>query len=172
MASNNISIEVEEINVLLRCNEGDGINREDSVNQNKINEIITETPKETEIAGEVSNVELSLAKEFGAAKLLGTRRNVSKNPKARDNLSEPPKINKSCAAKENRVHGSPNPCASATWKRRERKKTRDNMVVGFQSHWKKRMAKIKEDNCEVSAKRFQAALNGENKTLEKAGADV
>ena len=46
------------------------------------------------------------------------------------------------------------------------------MVVGFQSHWKKRMAKIKEDNCEVSAKRFQAALNGENKTLEKAGADV
>jgi len=34
------------------------------------------------------------------------------------------------------------------------------------------MAKTEADYCEVSAKRFQAALNGENKTFEKAGADV
>ena len=117
-------------------------------------------------------MELSLAQEFRVAKLLGTGRNVSKNPNARDNLSEPPKLNKSCAAKENRVHGSPTSCASATWKHRERKKPRGNMVAGFQSHGKKRMAEIEEDQCEVSAKRFQTALNGENKTLEKAGADV
>ena len=108
-ARNNVSIEVEEINVSLRCNEGDGIIREDSVNQIQINEIITETPKETETASEVSNVELSLAQEFGVTKLLGMGRNVSNNPNARDNLSEPPKLNKPRAAKENRVHGSPTP---------------------------------------------------------------
>ena len=76
--SNNVSIDVEEINASLRCNEEDGIIREDSVNQKRINETITETPKETEIIEEVSNVELSLAQEFGAAKLLGTSSNVSK----------------------------------------------------------------------------------------------
>jgi len=117
MASNNINIEVEEINVSLRHNEGDGITREDSVNQNRINEIITEelkTPKETEIAGEVSNEELSLAQEFGVTKLLGSGRSVSKSPNARDNLSEPPKLNKSRATKESRVHSSPNPCDSPT----------------------------------------------------------
>lgn len=62
--SNNISIEVKEINVPLRRNEGDGINREDYVNQNKIKEIIVEklkTPKETKVVGEVNNEELSLA---------------------------------------------------------------------------------------------------------------
>ena len=63
-ASNNISIEDKEINASLRHNEGGGITREDSVNQNRVKEIIIEdlkTPKETEIAGEVSNEELSLA---------------------------------------------------------------------------------------------------------------
>nr|POE74860.1 hypothetical protein CFP56_22060 [Quercus suber] len=93
---------------------GDGIIREDSVNQNRFNEIIIETPKETEIAEKMSNVELSLAQEFGAAKLLETSSNVSKNPKARDNLSEPPTLNKSRAAKENKVQGSSAPRASAT----------------------------------------------------------
>ena len=34
------------------------------------------------------------------------------------------------------------------------------------------MAETKEDQCEVLAKRFQIALNGENKTLEKARVDV
>ena len=34
------------------------------------------------------------------------------------------------------------------------------------------MAETEEDQCEVLAKRLQTALNGENKTLEKAGADV
>lgn len=114
MASNNVSIEGEEINVSLRRNEGDGIIREDSVNQNRFNEIIIETPKETEIAEKMSNVELSLAQEFGAAKLLVMSSNVSKNPKARDNLSEPPTLNKSRAAKENKVQGSSAPRASAT----------------------------------------------------------
>nr|POE94924.1 mdis1-interacting receptor like kinase 2 [Quercus suber] len=162
---------IEEINVSLRRNEGDGITREDSVNQNRINEIITEElkiPKKTKIAGEVSNVELSLAQEFGVAKLLGTGRSVSKNPNAHDNLSEPPKLNESRAAKENRVHDSPNPSASTTWKCRERKKYRDNMAASFQSQRKKRMIETKAAYYEVSAKRFQLALNGENKTFEKA----
>ena len=112
-------------------------------------------------------MELSLAQEFRAAKLLGMGRNVSKNPNARDNLSEPPKLNKSCAAKENRVYGSPNPRAPTTWKHRERKKARDNMAVDFQPQGKKRIAETEADYCEVLAKWFQAALNGENKTFER-----
>ena len=117
-------------------------------------------------------MELSLAQEFGAAKLLGTSSNVSKNPKARDNLSEPPKLNKSRAAKEIKAPDSSTPRASATWKRRERQKLKGNMAASLQSQGKKRVAETEEGQCEVSAKRFQTALNGENKTLEEAGADV
>ena len=62
--SNNDSSEAEDIIASLRRNEGDGIIREDSAIQNRDKEIITgelKTPKEIEIAGEVSNEELSLA---------------------------------------------------------------------------------------------------------------
>lgn len=46
------------------------------------------------------------------------------------------------------------------------------MAAGFQSHGKKRVAETEEDQCEISSKLLQTALNGEHKTLEKAGADV
>ena len=55
MASNNINIEVEEINVSLRHNEVDGIIREDTTFKNRVNETIIKelkTPKETEIVVE------------------------------------------------------------------------------------------------------------------------
>ena len=89
------------------------------------------TPKETEIAGEVSNEELSLTQEFGAANLLGLGRNVTRCSNACDNFSETPKLNKSRAAKESRVHKSPNSRALSTWTLRERKKPRDITTVGF-----------------------------------------
>ena len=62
-ASNNDSIEAEDI-ASLRRNEVDGIIREDSAFQNKVNEIITrelKTPKETKIVVEVDDEELCLA---------------------------------------------------------------------------------------------------------------
>ena len=122
--SNNDSSEAEDIIASLRHNEGDGIIREDSAIQNRDKEIITgelKTPKEIEIAGEVSNEELSLAQEFGVANLLGSGRSMTNNPNACDNLSENPKLNKSRAAKEIRVHKSPNSHASPTWTRKEKK---------------------------------------------------
>ena len=119
--SNNDSSEAEDIIASLRRNEGDGIIREDSAIQNRDKEIITgelKTLKETEIAREVSNEELSLAQEFGVANLLGSGRSMKNNPNACDNLSENPKLNKSRAAKEIRVYKSPNSHASPTWTRK------------------------------------------------------
>ena len=74
----------------LKRNEGEGIIREDTGVQNRVNEgIIGElnTSKETEIEVEACNEELSLAKEFGAAKLLGSGRNANKNLTPRNNSS-------------------------------------------------------------------------------------
>ena len=84
--SNNDGIEADEI-VSLKRNEGGGIMREDTADQNRVNaEIIGElnTPKETEIEEVACDEELSLAKEFGAAKLLGSGRKANKNPTPRD----------------------------------------------------------------------------------------
>ena len=57
--------------------------REDMADQNRINEDIIgvlNPPKETEIEEVACNEELSLAKEFGAAKLLDSDRKAKKKP--------------------------------------------------------------------------------------------
>ena len=124
MASINDSIEAEEI-MSLKRNEGEGIIREDTVVQNKVNErIIGElnTPKEIEIEVEVCNEELSLAKEFRVAKLLGLRRNANKNPTPRDNsspiahdnLSGTSSLKMSRDTDGNRVHKQKSPHTSCT----------------------------------------------------------
>ena len=97
---------------------------------------------------------------------------MTRSPSTRDNLSENPTLNKSRAAKESRVHKSPNSCASPTWTRRERKKPKGNTTISFQLQGRKRMAGTEPDHTEVSTKRFQAALSGENKTFVVAGVDV
>ena len=180
-ASNNINIEDEQINASLRYNEGDGITREDSISQNRVKEIIIEdlkTPNETKIAGEISNEELSLAQEFGVANLLGLGSSLIRSPSthdnlnACDNLSENPTLKKSHAAKESRVHKSPNSHAAPTRTRRERKKPKGNMAASFQVQGRKRMARTEVDHTQVSAKRLQVALSGENKTFVVVGADV
>ena len=112
--SNNDGIEADEI-ISLKRNEGGGIMREDTADQNRVNEeIIGElnTPKETEIEEVACNKELSLAKEFRAAKLLGSSRKANKNPtsrdisnpSARDNLNDTPSLKSSRDMDGNRVH--------------------------------------------------------------------
>jgi len=146
-ASINDSIEAKEI-ISLRLNEVDGFIREDMAFQNRVNErIIRElkTPKEIKIGVEVSNKELSLAQEFGVAKLLGLGRNATKNPipcdnlshSACDNLTGKSSLNKSHDNEGIRVHKSKTPRASRTWTRKERSKPRDNTAASFQTQGKK-----------------------------------
>ena len=154
---------------------------EDTVNQKGIKEKIIEdlkTPQETEFAGEGNNEELSLAQEFWAANMLGTGRSLTRSPSAcenlsaRDNLSENPTLKQSRAAQEVRIHNTPTSCASSTWTRRERKKSKGNTAARFQSQEKKRTPVTEADHTEVSVKRVQKILSGENKTFVMAGADV
>ena len=194
-ASINVSLEDEEVIGSLRSNEGDGINMGDTVNQEGIKEKIIEdlkTPKETEFADEGNKEELSLAQEFGAASMLGTGRSLARSPNAcenlsaRDNLSVNPTLKQSRAAQEVRIHNTPNSRAaqevrihntpnsrvSSTWTRRQREKSKGNTAANFQSQGKKRRAVTEADHNEVSAKRVQKILSGENKTFVMAGADV
>ena len=107
------------------------------------------TSKETEIEVEACNEELSLAKEFGAAKLLGSGRNANKNltPRnnssliTRDNLSGTSSL-KSHNTNGNRVHKQKSPHASCTWTRRERIKPKDNTTARVQTQGKKRMVAL------------------------------
>ena len=149
--STNDIIEAEEI-MSLKRNEGEGIIREDTGVQNRVIEgIIGElnTSKETEIEVEACNEELSLAKEFGAAKLLGSGRNANKNltPRnnssliTRDNLSGTSSL-KSHDTNGNRVHKQKSPHASCTWTRRERIKPKDNTTARVQTQGKKRMVAL------------------------------
>ena len=194
-ASINVSLEDEEVIGSLRSNEGDGINMGDTVNQEGIKEKIIEdlkTPKETEFADEGNKEELSLAQEFGAASMLGTGRSLARSPNAcenlsaRDNLSVNPTLKQSRAAQEVRIHNTPNSRAaqevrihntpnsrvSSTWTRRQREKSKGNTAANFQSQGKKRRVVTEADHNEVSAKRVQKILSGENKTFVMAGADV
>ena len=109
----------------LKRNEGIGIMREDTVVQNKVNEeIIGElnTPKEIEIEVEACNEELSLAKEFGAVKILGSERKANKNPTphdnsspiAHDNLSGTSSLKLSRDTEGNKVHKQKSPRTSRT----------------------------------------------------------
>ena len=118
--------------------------REDTVVQNKVNEeIIGElnTPKEIEIEVEACNEELSLAKEFGAAKFLGSERRASKNPTPRDNpsliacdnLSGTLSLKLSRDTEGNRVHKQESPRTSHTWTRRERISPKNNTAARVQA---------------------------------------
>ena len=138
-ASTNDSIEADEI-VSLKRNKGVGIMREDTAVQNRVNEeVIWElnTPKETEIEVEACNEELSLAKQFGAAKFLGSERKASKNPTprdnpsliARDNLSGTSSLKLSRDNEGNRVHKQKSPRTSCTWTRRERISPKNNTAA-------------------------------------------
>ena len=166
----------------LKCNEGEGIIREDTGVQNRVNEgIIGElnTSKETEIEVEACNEELSLAKEFGAAKLLGSERNANKNLTPRDNSSPITHDNlsgtsslKSRDTNGNRVHKQKSPCASCTWTRRERIKPKDNMTTRVQTQGKKRMVAPEVYHMAGSAKRFQVTHSEEEKSFVVVGANV
>ena len=123
--STNDSIEVEEI-MSLKRNEGEGIIREDTSVQNRVNEgIIGElnTSKETEIKVE-----------------LNTPRNNS-SLITRDNLSGTSSL-KSHDTNGNRVHKQKSPHASCTWTRRETIKPKDNTTARVQTQGKKRMVAL------------------------------
>nr|POE50449.1 hypothetical protein CFP56_48082 [Quercus suber] len=84
------SIEVENISSLMR-NDVDGISREDMALKNKFNGEITEelkSPNDIETILEANNEELCLAKEFGAAILLGSEKKTTKIPRPHYNLSD------------------------------------------------------------------------------------
>ena len=110
--------------------------------------------------------------------MLGLGRSLTRSPSAcenlsaHDNLSDNPTLKQSRAAKDVRIHNTPTSCASSTWTRRERKKSKGSTVANFQSQGRKRMAVTEADHTEVSAKRVQKILSGENNTFVMAGADV
>ena len=141
-ASTNDSIEADDI-VSLKRDKGVGIMREDTVIQNRINEEVIEelkTPKETKIEVDACNEELSLAKQFGAAKFLGSERKVSKNPTphdnpsliARDNLSGTSSLKLPRDKEGNRDHKQKPPCTARSWTRRERSSPKINTAAGVQ----------------------------------------
>nr|POF15877.1 hypothetical protein CFP56_17117 [Quercus suber] len=151
--SNNDGIEADEI-VSLKRNERGGIMREDTTDQNRVNEeIIGElnTPKETEIEEVVCNEELSLAKEFGAAKLLGSGRKANKtpnphdisNPSARDNLSGTPSLKLSRDTDGNRVHKQKASRSTRTWTCRKRISSKNNTAAQVKLHGKKKSGCIR-----------------------------
>ena len=110
----------------LKRNEGEGIIREETGVQNRVNEgIIGElnTSKETEIKVE-----------------LNTPRNNS-SLITRDNLSGTSSL-KSHDTNGNRVHKQKSPHASCTWTRRETIKPKDNMTARVQTQGKKRMVAL------------------------------
>ena len=123
--------------------------REDTADQNRVNaEIIGElnTPKETEIEEVACNKELSLAKEFGAAKLLGSSRKANKNPtsrdisnpSARDDLSGTPSLKLSRDMDGNRVHKQKASCSARSWTRRERISSKNNTAAQVKLQGKKK----------------------------------
>ena len=148
--SNTDDIEADET-ISLKRNEGGGIMREDTADQNRVNaEIIGElnTPKEIEIKEVACNEELSLAKEFGVGKLLGSGRKANKNPtsrdisnpSARDKLSGTPSLRLSHDMDGNRVHKQKASCSARTWTCRERISSKNNMTAQVKLQGKKRVA--------------------------------
>ena len=104
---------------------------------------------------EANNKEVFLAKEFGAATLLGAAKRATKNPTSRVNLSDSSKLKKSRNSLEAKsLHSEPNHVAS-TWTRRERK-TKGNTARTYQPPGKKRVTRTEADLPAVLAKRFQA----------------
>ena len=157
--------------------------RVDTANQNRVSaKIIGElnTPKETEIKEVACNEELSLAKEFGAAKLLGSGRKANKNPtscditnpSARDKLSDTPSLRLSHDMDGNRVHKQKASCLARTWTCRERISSKNNTAAQVKLQGKKRMVAFKVSHMAGLAKRFQVIHNEEEKSFVVAGADV
>ena len=157
--------------------------REDTADQNRVNEeIIGElnAPKETEIEEVACNEELSLAKEFGAAKLLGSGRKANKNPNpcdisnpsARDNLSGTPSLKLSCDTDGIRVHKQKASHLAHTWTRRERISSKNNMAAQVKLQGKKRVFTSEVSHMAGLAKRFQVIHNEDEKSFVVAGVDV
>ena len=76
----------------------DKIRKEATGLKDRVNEeIIVElkTPNQTESVLEANKEEVYLAKEFGAATLLGSGKRTPKNPSSRDNLSDSSQLRKS-----------------------------------------------------------------------------
>ena len=90
MVSTKASIDGDNISSLIR-NKVDGNRKEDSGLKAKVNEEKTvELNKINETVSdlEANNEEVCLAKEFGAATLLGSGKRATKNSTSRDNLSD------------------------------------------------------------------------------------
>nr|POE96276.1 hypothetical protein CFP56_74527 [Quercus suber] len=103
--SNEESINVRH-NSSLNRNDGEGVIREDTVDNRNPNGTMTKEikfPSETETPLEANNDEICLAQLFGAAKIVGSGLTAPKNPKARDKLSGKPQPNKSRATTKDRA---------------------------------------------------------------------
>ena len=120
---------------------------------------------------EANNEEVYLAKEFGAATLLGVAKRATKNPTSRDNLSDLSQLKKSHDFLEAKsLHSEPNHVAS-TWTRRERK-TKGNTAGTYQPLGKKRVTRTEANLPAVLAKRFQANPKNKKSPSVVAGAIV
>ena len=153
------SIDGDNISSLMR-NKMNGNRKEDSglkakVNEeimeesNKLNESVSDLEITVELNKnnvtvfdvEANDEEVCLAKEFGAAKPLGSGKSATKNPTSRDSLQA------------SSLHSDPIRVAF-TWACRERK-IRGNTAETKQPLGKKRVTRVEADHPVVSAKRFQ-----------------
>ena len=171
--SNEESINVKH-NSSLNRNDGEGVIREDTVDNGTPNGTITgeiKFPSETKTHLEANNDEICLAQLFGVAKIVGSSLTASQNPKARDKLSGKTQLNKSCSTTEDRAQRKQATRAIPTWTCRERHQHRDKTTNNFQLHGKKREADSAVDDFGMSAKRFQMDCSEDNTPYVVAGAE-
>ena len=103
---------------------------------------------------EANDEEVCLAKEFGAAKLLGLGKSTTKNSTSRDNLNHLSQLKKSHdSLQASSLHSDPI-CVASTWTRREGK-IRGNIAKTKQPLGKKKVTRAEADLPVVSVKRFQ-----------------
>nr|POE82573.1 hypothetical protein CFP56_67866 [Quercus suber] len=97
---------------------------ESDINSSSIRNKVDAISKEAESILEANNEEVCLAKEFGAATLLGSTKRSSKapkNPSSHDNLSGSSQLKKARDSQEARDLCSGTKRTTPTWTRRERK---------------------------------------------------
>ena len=103
---------------------------------------------------EANDEEVCLAKEFGAAKILGLGKSTTKNSTSRDNLNHLSQLKKSHdSLQASSLHSDPI-CVASTWTRREGK-IRGNIAETKQPLGKKKVTRVEADLPVVSVKRFQ-----------------
>ena len=103
---------------------------------------------------EANDEEVCLAKEFGAAKLLGLGKSTTKNSTSRDNLNHLSQLKKSHdSLQASSLHSDPI-CVVSTWTRREGK-IRGNIAETKQPLGKKKVTRVEANLPVVSVKRFQ-----------------